>query len=212
MSQKEVNHLLSLPDALFVSIFDFLNDKDLLRIELVCKQLRTLFVSGLLQELWKSRCERRWQSLPRYRLTESRERWLDEHLKTTCWKARYLWIENDLSRTEITKEEVETLHWYFNFTRQAGGKGKQTLRRCIFRHGLLFLSGFPPLPYHLRIVPSPNPNRVGMNDVVMFINDFPPHYIERLPSCGEWLITNHNVTLVSCDEAWTLTYTDRGFQ
>ena len=104
------------------------------------------------------------------------------------------------------------MHWYFNFTRQAGGKGKQTLRRCIFRHGLLFLSGFPPLPYHLRIVPSPNPNRVGMNDVVMFINDFPPHYIERLPSCGEWLITNHNVTLVSCDEAWTLTYTDRGFQ
>ena len=202
-TERETINLLDLPDSILLSTIDFLNDKELLQIEQVSKSIRNLYLQGTLQQQWKIRCQRRWEHLPRYRLTPSRQNWLDENVGTECWKERYLWGEYDLCRTVISKNELETLDWYFNFTPHSGGRGRDTLRRCIFRDGLLLLFGFPPLPYQLV--------QLGARQALI-ISNFPPHYFYRIPSCGEWLIKNFNVTLVSTDEEGTLTYTDRGFQ
>ena len=55
------------------------------------------------------------------------------------WKKVYFWMEEELARTTLTADELESLDWYFNFTPTAGGRRKATLRQCIFRHGLLFV-------------------------------------------------------------------------
>eukprot|EP00980_Cylindrotheca_fusiformis_P019295 scaffold6614_cov88-Cylindrotheca_fusiformis.AAC.6 len=126
-------------------------------------------------------------------------------MKYYSWKARYAWVQLDLSRTVLTEMELETMDWYFNFTPQVGGRGKDTLRRCIFRDGMLLIVGFPPLPYNLV--------KIGSHKQALVIEDFPLHFVERLKDTGEWLIKNPNVTMVSsCDESGALSYTDRGFQ
>jgi hypothetical protein len=192
--------LLGLPDFILLHILSYTETNDLVRVEMVSIRLQNLET----EELWKARCNDCWKEFPRYRLTGSRQRWLDEQLKYYSWKARYAWVKQDLSRTTLTKAELESLDWYFNFTPLAGGQGKDTLRRCIFRDGLLLAAGFPPLPYSLV--------NMGSRKQALAINDFPVHFVERLKSSGEWLIKNSNVTFVSCDEAGSLSYTDRGFQ
>jgi hypothetical protein len=100
-------------------------------------------------------------------------------------------------------EELESLAWFFNFTPQAGGRGSETLQKCKFSQGFLFLDQYLPMPYRLEVV-----------DGVQYLRiyHFPAHRIDRLTCCAEWVITNPNVTFVSCDENGTLTYTERGFQ
>lgn len=192
--------LEGLPDSLLLNILSFTEVPELVRVELVSIRLQNLDTGAL----WNAICQDCWKPYPRYRLSEARVRWLDKHMKYYSWKARFAWVQIDLSRTTMTQEELERLDWYFNFTPQAGGRGKETLRRCIFRDGMLLVVGFPPLPYSLV--------QIGSRKQALAINDFPLHFLERIFSNGEWLIKNANVTMVSCDESGSLSFTDRGFQ
>ncbi|CAJ1962619.1 unnamed protein product [Cylindrotheca closterium] len=82
-------------------------------------------------------------------------------LSKFSWKKTYFWMEQELARTTLTYDELESLDWYFNFTPLAGGRGKDTLLRCIFRHGLLSIggAGFPSLPYRMLFLhPGDNPD------------------------------------------------------
>eukprot|EP00440_Ansanella_granifera_P066797 gb/GFBE01072441.1/.p1 GENE.gb/GFBE01072441.1/~~gb/GFBE01072441.1/.p1 ORF type:complete len:184 (+),score=32.91 gb/GFBE01072441.1/:1-552(+) len=106
---------------------------------------------------------------------------------------------------DAQSDELCSLRWAFNFTPQAGGRGSATLQFVEFRPtepgsscGLLFMGGYPPLPYEL-----------SADGKVLDIANFPPHYVRRLDT-WEWEITNPNVTLVSCvgDD---VQYSDRGF-
>jgi hypothetical protein len=190
----------SLPDTLIVTVASFLPAKDLCKFEMVDKRTNRHIDKG---HLWKKLCVDRWKNWPRYKLTSSRMEWIENHLHHLDWKNRYKWVEEDVARTRITWEELESLDWFFNFTPVAGGRGQETLRKCQFQQGFLFLSQFLPMPYRLEVVEGTQYLRVY---------HFPPHLIDRLPCCGEWIISNENVTFVSCDEGETLTYRGRGFQ
>jgi hypothetical protein len=187
-----------LPDALLKDIARFLPPEDLCRFEMIDRRTNGLDT----QDLWEQICKARWEQWPRYRLTPARLQWLEENLPTLNWKDRYVWAEEDATRTRITWEELEAMSWYFNFTPQAGGRGSETLQTCQFTQGFLFLSQYLPMPYRLEVM-----------DGVQYLRiyHFPPHRIDRLPN-AEWLITNPNVTLVSCNENETLTYREREFQ
>lgn len=113
-------------------------------------------------------------------------------------------MERDIVRTRITWEELQELSWWFNFTPRAGGRGTATLRHVQFLQGFLFVPEYcPPMPYRLELVNGAQ---------YLHIYDFPPHRIERLPSCGEWIIFNENVTFVTCEEGGRPVYGARGFQ
>lgn len=189
----------SLPDAIVVTIAGFLPARDLCQLELVSKRLRLLDF----ERLWMELCSMRWNDWPRYRLSESRMEWISENQGHLRWKARYAWAEEDVIRCRITWEELEDLKWFFNFTPIAGGRGDETLQSCRFQQGFLFLSQYLPMPYRLEVVD---------NIQYLRVYHFPPHRIQRLPCCGEWLIINEHVTFVSCDENDTLTYSGRGFR
>ena len=45
----------------------------------------------------------------------------------------------------------------------------------------------------------------------LLINNFPPHYIRRLPKSREWVVANDNVTFVSCAEGELPAFDERGF-
>ena len=45
----------------------------------------------------------------------------------------------------------------------------------------------------------------------LLISNFPPHEVTRLADEWEWMVSNDNVTFVSCDEAGTISYAGRGF-
>ena len=112
-------------------------------------------------------------------------------------------MEGDVTRTRITVEELESRRWHFNFTPEAGGRGAATLRTCSFRGDSMCVPGFPPLRF--RLVDSERRQW-------LFVNNFPPHTVERRAADGEWIIKNENITCVSCHETEAPTYRDRGFQ
>jgi hypothetical protein len=189
----------TLPDALILTIASFLQATELYRLEKIDKRTHRLETD----ELWQKLCEWRWAPWPRYKLTPARMDWINENLSDMKWKGRYVWGEEDARRARITWEELESLKWFFNFTPHAGGRGQETLQKCQFQQGFMFLSQYLPMPYRLEVV-----------DGVQYLRiyHFPPHRIDRLRCCAEWIMTNENVTLVSCDDDETLTYRDRGFQ
>jgi hypothetical protein len=189
----------ALPDAIVKHIASFLPVKELCHFEQLDRRTRAIDTD----EIWRKACENRWRRWPRYKLTPSRLRWIEENLPNLSWKRRYAWGEGDASRTRMMWEELESLSWFFNFTPQAGGRGNESLRKCRFSQGMLFLPQYLPMPY-----------RIEVSDGVQFlcIYHFPPHRIERLPCCAEWIMTNENVTFVSSDQNDTLTYAGRGFQ
>ncbi|KAG7364609.1 hypothetical protein IV203_037811 [Nitzschia inconspicua] len=187
-----------LPDTLVKNVASFLPPRDLCRFEMVDRWTHQLDTD----ELWKTICENRWKQLPRYRLTPARLEWIRENLPSMNWKRRFVWVEDDATRTRITWEEMEAHTWYFNFTPEAGGRGSDTLQTCRFSQGFLFLSQYLPMPYRLEVL-----------DGVQYLRiyHFPPHRVDRLPN-AEWLITNINVTFVSCGENEALAFRERGFQ
>lgn len=187
-----------LPDALWKCIASFLSPRDLCQFEMVDRRNHQLDTD----ELWEKICQDRWMPWPKYRLTPERRAWMQENHSNLNWKGRYVWAEADATRTRIDWEELEELSWYFNFVPEAGGRGNETLQTCQFLQGFLFLSQYLPMPYRLEV-----------EDGIQYLRiyHFPPHRIDRLPNT-EWLITNTNVTFVSCDENEILTYTERGFQ
>mmetsp|Transcript_11192 Transcript_11192/g.25929 ORF Transcript_11192/g.25929 Transcript_11192/m.25929 type:complete len:157 (+) Transcript_11192:1-471(+) len=123
------------------------------------------------------------------------------------WKNTYQWAWREVHRTQLHEGEMEALHWYFNFTPLAGGRGLETLVRAEFSRGYMFLPNgqFPPLPYTLETDEENNKQYVR-------IANFPPHVVSRIADDGEWLIANSNVTFVSCDYMGTLLYRGRSFQ
>ena len=189
----------ALPDSLILAVASFLPAKELCRLERIDKRTYRLDKD----DLWQSLCEKRWVNWPRYKLTPTRMEWINENLSNMTWKDRYVWGEEDVRRTRITWEELGSLKWFFNFTPSSGGRGRATLQKCSFQQGFLFLSQYLPMPYRLEV-----------EDGVQYLGiyHFPPHKIDRLPCCGEWIITNENVTFVSCDDDETVTYRGRGFQ
>lgn len=210
----------SLADDLVLQVAAFLPPSDLTQLESV-----STYVSHLNTDtLWKNLCQHRWQHWPRYQLTPEKWQELESSIPRVRWKDRYRLTEHDVARTEITDEEIEKLGWYFNFTLGAGGLRGDTLQRCFFKSGLLFLEDYPPLPYEIKTYATPKPARsrwdvngqtgqTGQTSTRQWLKiaHFPPHFISRLSESAEWLIANENVTFVSCDEKGTLCYTGRDF-
>jgi hypothetical protein len=62
---------------------------------------------------------------------------------------RYRLEEADASRTAITHEELRDLRWLFNFSAEAGGRGRSTLKEASFSLSKLSVPGYPPLAYRL---------------------------------------------------------------
>lgn len=117
------------------------------------------------------------------------------------------------------------LDWHFNFTPEAGGRKEETLQTCKFSN-FLELDNFPLLHYSLlEDASGANSNFLIEEEVltresqgefsdlydnqdsngilpvsdrqVLMISNFPPHFISRLRSSGQWIIFNRNVTFVS---------------
>lgn len=193
-------------DILCSSLAPYFDAQTLLNLPCLSRRLRA-FGDASLDPLWKKRCRARWQDWPRYRLTEGRDRELAEKFPTYNWKKKYLWAEKDAARTTLTKDELESLGWYFNFTPAAGGREDETLTRAVFRDGSLHLIGmphYPPMPYRLV--------EVNTSMQQLMIVPFPSHNVSRNEEDREFLITNENVTFVSCGSDGELRYRHRGFR
>jgi hypothetical protein len=145
-----------LPDALLKDIARFLPPEDLCRFEMIDRRTNGLDT----QDLWEQICKARWEQWPRYRLTPARLQWLEENLPTLNWKDRYVWAEEDATRTRITWEELEAMSWYFNFTPQAGGRGSETLQTCQFTQGFFV---FEPISTYALSVGSDGWGAVSSN-------------------------------------------------
>jgi len=133
-------------DELLTHIATFLpNAASLVAFE--CVSIR--FASVPHEAAWRSLCERRWSDKPRYRLTDQRQQELNTHMSAVSWRRRYATFEVDGQRSSITEEELSSLGWYFNYTPDAGGLGRETLRRVHFKQGRLAVPDYPELPYAL---------------------------------------------------------------
>ena len=193
-------------DILCSSLGPYFDAQTLLNLPCLSRRLRA-FGDANLDPLWKKRCRTRWQDWPRYRLTEERERELAERFPTYNWKKKYLFMEKDSMKQTLTKDELESLGWYFNFTPAAGGREDETLTRAFFRDGSLHLIGmphYPPMPYRLV--------NVNTQQQQLMIVPFPSHNVSRNEEDREFLITNENVTFVSCGSDGELRYRQRGFR
>ena len=187
-----------------------------------------------------------------YRTTSDHEPQSQPQTAPRSWRCRYAAVEEQAARTMLTPEEMQSMRWLFNYTPEAGGRGRSSVMeaRFIFNHGLrLVLDGYSSLPCLLDASPStvPDSHATGDSDdpenqldvdfpapaaaaalrqleVVaackdisqqrLIIANFPPHSVSRIDSTREWLITNQNVTFVSCHDADPTSlgsYTDRGF-
>ena len=145
-----------LPDELLVACAAFLDfPRDLLNFGESHKRANALPTD----HLWREFCVRRWAAWPRYALTQAREAALDAQFPGASWRNKYRHCEADAARTMITAEEIKELHWHFNFTAPAGGRGRSTLKQARFSATSLFVPGYPPLEYHL--VPLPGPEAEG---------------------------------------------------
>ena len=178
------------PDAILLAAASCLEGSELMQLEMVSKKFHNL-KEDLEKEVWKDICHRRWNNIPRYRWEKLEK--AQPILVTKSWKQRYLWVEKDCSRTEITWEDLQKSEWYFNFKPCAGGRGLQTLQKCFFpQKGSMTLMGWPA-PLRCQLVQ-------GRRHQLMLINEFPPHAIDRCKN-GEWCIQNQNVLIVSCPPA-----------
>jgi hypothetical protein len=192
-------------DILCSSLAPYFDAQDLLSIPCLSRRLRASDAN--LDPLWRKHCQRRWQHWPRYRLTDERDNELAERFPMYTWKQKYLWAEKDAMRTTLTKNELESLGWYFNFAPSAGGREDETLTRAVFRSGSLHLIGmpqYPPMPYRLV--------NVNSSQQQLLIVPFPSHNITRNEDDREFLIANENVTFVSCGPGGELRYRGRGFR
>ena len=192
-------------DILCSSLAPYFEAADMLILPCVSRGLRAFDPN--LDSLWRKRCCARWQNWPRYRLTDERDRALAERFPSFTWKEKYLWAEKDSIRTTLTKNELEGLGWYFNFTASAGGREDESLTHANFRDGSLHLIGmphYPPMPYRLV--------NVNSSQQQLMIVPFPSHNISRNEEDREFLITNENVTFVSCGSGGELRYRQRGFR
>jgi len=143
-------------DELVLAVLTFLPAPSLVAVQRTCHHLGGLAGDGT---IWRSLCAARWQNKPRYRLTAARERWLDVHLPLP-WKDRFAFFERDARRQHLHPSELVTNRWHFNFTPQAGGRGRETLQLVHFRDDepkpMLHMQGYPPLPYHLSCKSQPS--------------------------------------------------------
>ena len=193
-----------------------------------------------LEPCWRELCRARWADKPRYALTPEREAFLARasFAMPQSWRARYDFFERDRQRAFLSADELEGLHWHFNFTPAAGGRGRASLQRVQFDGRCLRVPGFPPLPYILEpraadgSALDADDEEAGegpaagtfamMRDMLaalpelpqqrLLIANFPPHVVSRLDSDWEWLITNDNVTLVSSGTDDVVAYDERSFQ
>ena len=136
----------SLVDELLTCIATFLPDAASL---IAFESVSSHFASVPHEVAWRSLCAKRWEDKPRYRLTEKRQQELTTHMRAVSWRRRYATFEVDGRRSSITKEELSSLGWYFNYTPDAGGLGRETLRRVLFKGGRLTMPDYPHLPYAL---------------------------------------------------------------
>ncbi len=130
----------TIPDDLILNILSYTDATDLISFQATCKKYRKL--SGA-NDLWKKLCRRRWQTLPMYstgrRIGSSSE--IETDTRCLTWRERYLWVERDFRRTEISREELEGLEWHFNFLPWAGesSDGTGTRSSAIFYQGQVYL-------------------------------------------------------------------------
>ena len=152
-----------LPEDLVLAVAQWLTPRGLLNLCASSKRMAMLPT----QEIWHKLCVSRCEAFPRYRLTQEREAWLQAHLPTANARGWYQYMEQELNRSQISQEELEGLTWHFNFTPNAGGRGRRTLARARFSHTHIYLPSFPPLPYmlHTPEVPSqPNASTPSGNE------------------------------------------------
>lgn len=203
MALGHVDFLASLEDArVIVGVLMGLDATDLARLMAADKRRLD---SELTENAWCQLCEICWRSKSvRYRLTPERA----QHLASSTgasWRQHFKQAQRDGQRNQLQPEELSELRWAFNFTMQAGGRGRETMQFVEFQaagpgssEGILLMRGYPPLPYVL-----------SADGKVLDIANFPPHYVRRLDT-WEWEITNDNVTLVSCVDD-DVQYSERGF-
>lgn len=134
-----------LPDDLIADCLRKLGACDLLNACATAKRWHALQS----EDMWRTLCASRWSEWPPYRLTTTREQWLEQNMASSSWRARYFFFERDRLRAVIKVHEISSLHWKFNFTPAAGGHGRQTLRQARFDGSHLIVAGYPPLPWSL---------------------------------------------------------------
>ena len=142
--------LAQLPDA-----------RSLVRACAVSSRWRTLASN----DMWKELCRARWEDWPPYRLSSEKERQLLA-AGSIDWRERYRFVEADVRRSTITNEEMTSLPWFFNFTPQAGGRGRHTMKRAQFTPppmSKLIVPGYPPLDWVL--LPPPEMDVIDETDV-----------------------------------------------
>lgn len=185
--------LALIPNDVLEYILYYLDFQDLCRIEISWKNISTVLACS---PHWKALCDLDYSSYPRYRCQQH------GYPIINSYKKSYEFLFHEVRRNVITVHDLESREWYFNYTRLAGGRGKETLVKCFFRDQYLHLRGYTPLRYFI----SENATASWLG-----IANFPHHDVTRMPD-GEWLITNEAVTFVSCVSKDFLTYRDRGFQ
>ena len=223
-------------DDVLLLLSTFLDADGLRAWKCACKRTKAL----PLEPCWRELCRARWADKPRYALTPEREAFLARasFAMPQSWRARYDFFERDRQRAFLSADELEGLHWHFNFTPAAGGRGRASLQRVQFDGRCLRVPGFPPLPYILEpraadgSALDADDDEAGegpaagtfamMRDMLaalpelpqqrLLIANFPPHVVSRLDSDWEWLITNDNVTLVSSGTDDVVAYDERSFQ
>lgn len=136
-----------LPDEIWLAVGQTLRPHDLLSLCATCNRANQLDTNSL----WRALCALCWEEWPMYRLTSAREAWLDANDSTRelTWKKRYQLFQADAKRTVIMPEELQQLPWHFNFTPQAGGRGRHSLKQVRFSSRKIYVPGYPPLDFFL---------------------------------------------------------------
>ena len=201
--------LLLLPADVKSSILEYFDYRSLSQMECVCSDFCTTVNQETVvvnEKLWRTLCDHDWASYPRYHHRMFRDKHNDCTVKPQSygktWKEAYRFVHRDVRRNWLNNREAESMEWYFNYTPQVGGRGKQTLKKLRFSGGFLELEGHAPLPYRLT-------SSGGKQQ--MIVAHFPSYDINRLPNNGEWIVTNEYVTFVSCLCREHLQFNGRGF-
>jgi hypothetical protein len=205
MGDIGISPFLSLTEDLVLQISSFLPASDLLEFQCVSRDISLLKTDAL----WRNLCEKRWASWPRFQLTEKRQEELDKTMPTCSWKDRYRIVEKEATRTELKPCDLQDLNWYLSFVLSGvRGESRSDFMKVHFmENNILYVPGYPPLPYEIRNEPPPNSasqirksqrgDRPFSTKQWLDINNFPPHFITRKLSSAEWLIVNDNVIFVS---------------
>ncbi|CAK9033970.1 Repressor of RNA polymerase III transcription MAF1 homolog [Durusdinium trenchii] len=187
-AKKKQGRLALMPEGVVLRTAEFLDPEDIVQLQMVSTAFYETFEDDA---LWKGLCKRRWeQRSASYHLTKRREGSLLRQTVPWCgWKNMFRATEEEGRRANLRLDDLFRLRWFFNFSRDAGGRGRYACNEVNFEmcNGKLMLNvvNYPPLPCSIE-----------QDGRQLIVGAFPPHEVVRL-SNWEWKIENENVALWS---------------